>query len=171
MAALGESAALLESAAEAASVPDELRLKSRANLAGVLNLRARHTGERAYLERAIAVARDVATTPATDPARPGRLSLVAGSLRLLAYWTHDSGLARDAVAVQRSAIAAHDASADGVPPWAFSDLGLYLADVQQPDRGPLGARRSGTAVPPRGGGAPTPGTASTRDCRPTSEAS
>jgi hypothetical protein len=42
LAALDESAALLKSAAEAAGVPDELRLKSRSNLAGVLNLRARH---------------------------------------------------------------------------------------------------------------------------------
>jgi hypothetical protein len=43
----------------------------------------------------------------------------------------DSGLARDAVAVQRSAIAAYEASADGVPSWAFSDLGLYLATLEQ----------------------------------------
>lgn len=132
LAALDESAGLLESAAEAAGVAGELRLKSRSNLAGVLNLRARHTGSRADLERAIALARDVADrTPGNDPARPGRLGSVAGALRLLAYWTGDSGLARDAVAVQRTAIEAYEASADGVPPSAFSDLGLYLATVEQ----------------------------------------
>jgi hypothetical protein len=67
----------------------------------------------------------------TDPARPGRLGSVAGALRLLAYWTGDSGLARDAVEVQRSAIAAHETSADGVPPWVLSDLGLYLMTLEQ----------------------------------------
>jgi tetratricopeptide (TPR) repeat protein len=142
LAALDESASLLQAAAGIDEAPEEQRLSSQSNLAGVLRLRASHTGRRADLERAVELSRTVlARTPASDPYYPGRLGGLAGLLRTLAYWTGDPGLAREAVEVQLSAIAAHEAAggADAVPPSAYSDLGLYLMAVYQMsgDRAPL----------------------------------
>lgn len=141
---LDEGAALLQAAAEIGEAPEELRLSAQANLAALLRLRAVHTARRSDLERAIELNRAlVVRTPDGDPHRPGRVAMLAGMLRGLAYWTEDSGLAREAVDVQRSAVAAYAAAAgadgtsgdgtgaDAVPPWAYSDLGLYLMAVHQ----------------------------------------
>jgi CHAT domain len=141
LAVLNESADLLQAAAGIDDAPVELRLSAQANLAVVLSLRAWRTARRSDMERAVELARAlVVRTPTSDPHYPGRLAGLAGTLRGLAHWTGDSGLAREAVEVQRSAIAAHasadDASGDGsgagaVPPLTYSDLGLYLMAVYQ----------------------------------------
>ncbi len=130
LAVLDEAADLLQTATEIEDAPAELRLSSQANLAGVLNLRASHTARRSDLERAVELTRSlVARTPEDDPHRPGRMSLLAGTLRALTYWTADSESAREAVDVQRSAIAADAAGSGEIPPSALSDLGMYLMAV------------------------------------------
>ena len=136
LAALDESAARLHEAAEAPSVDGDLRRKSKANLAGVLILRARYAGRRADLERSIALARSVVEqTPAGDPALGGRMSTVVHGLRWLVQQTGDSGLAREAVDVGRAAVAAQEANGaaygPGTFPPALSNLGLSLLDLWQ----------------------------------------
>ena len=136
LAVLDESAARLQEAAEAPGVDGDLRLKSKANLAGVLILRARHAGRRADLERSIALARSVVEqTPVGDPALGGRMSTVAHGLRWLVQQTGDSGLARETVEVERAAIAAQEANGTAYEPGTFppalSNLGLSLLDLWQ----------------------------------------
>ena len=145
-AVLDEGITLLDTAAGMTAAPEEQRLKSQANLAGALRLRAEHTGSQADLERSVELTRDlVERTPPTDPNRPGRLGGLAGALRSLALSTGESELARKAVEQQRAAIAAHEAQAragvlpetldaygpDAVPAHVFSDLGLFLMTVHE----------------------------------------
>lgn len=139
-----EGISLLEAAAGLPGAPGAQRLKSQANLAGALRLRAEHTGSRADLERSVELTRDLIerTLPA-DPNRPGRLSGLATALWSLALTTGESELARAAVKQQRAAIAAFEeharagirsetTAADGpVPAHVFSNLGLFLVAVYQ----------------------------------------
>lgn len=144
--AFNEGISLLDVAAGMPGAPAAQRLKSQANLAGALHLRAEHTGSRADLERSVELTRDLIerTLPA-DPNRPGRLSDLATALWSLALTTGESELARRAVEQQRAAIAAFEEHAragicvettaaygqDAVPAHVFSDLGLFLVTVRQ----------------------------------------
>ncbi|MGD0607618.1 MAG: CHAT domain-containing protein [Streptosporangiaceae bacterium] len=141
-----EGISLLDAAASMPGVPEAQRLKSQANLAGALGLRAERTGSRADLERSVELTRDlVERTAPADPNRPGRLCGLASALWSLALMTGESELARGAVEQQRAAIAAFEEQTraairaettgaygpDGVPVHVFSDLGLFLAVVHQ----------------------------------------
>ena len=146
LATLDKGIGLLDEAAGMPGGPEAQRLKSQANLAGALRLRAERTGSRTDQERSIELTRDlIERTPPADPNRPSRLSGLATALWSLALTTGESELARGAVEQQRAAIAAFAEHAragtrtetsaaygpDGVPVSAFSNLGLLLTAVHQ----------------------------------------